>query len=387
MIIPSDSASVDVSAVPLLDVSRGNQPLKTEFMEAFSSIIDCGQFIGGPYVKSLEESVAAASDAQFGVACASGSDALLLALMAIGVGRGDEVICPSFTFFATASAIVRVGAVPVFIDINPMTFNLDHTKLEGLITPRTKAIIPVHLFGQCCAMDRILDIARRHQLHVIEDCAQSIGASDRGRRAGGMGSIGCFSFYPTKNIGCFGDGGMLTTNDAELAKRMRLLANHGMSPRYYHQVVGINSRLDAMQAAVLMIKMRHLDQSSQQRVLNAKYYQQLIQQTELEHHVVMPQCQPGNEHVWNQFTIRIRNGQRDLVREKLGEAKIGTEIYYPLPLHQQECFRTIPVRPNSLTETENAAREVLALPIFPELTRAEQEYVVETLARILVPIA
>jgi dTDP-4-amino-4,6-dideoxygalactose transaminase len=303
--------------------------------------------------------------------------------MAIGVEADDEVICPSFTFFATASAIVRLGAMPVFIDIDPATFNLDYTKLESLITSRTKAIIPVHLFGQCCAMDPILEVARRHKLHVIEDCAQSIGASDRGRRAGGMGSIGCFSFYPTKNIGGFGDGGMLTTNDEELAKRLRLFANHGMSPRYYHQVVGINSRLDAMQAAVLTVKMKHLDQCSQLRVLNAQYYRKLFAQANLERTVVVPQCQPGNEHVWNQFTIRIGNGQRDLVRQKLAEANIGSEIYYPLPLHQQECFRSVPVQPGSLVETERAAQEVLALPIFPELTRVEQEYVVETLARIM----
>lgn len=303
--------------------------------------------------------------------------------MAIGIEPGDEVICPSFTFFATASAIVRLGGRPVFIDIDPTTYNLDTAKLEELINARTKAMIPVHLFGQCCAMDPILEIARRHQLHVIEDCAQSIGASDRGRRAGGMGSIGCFSFYPTKNIGGFGDGGMLTTNDEDLAKRLRLFANHGMSPRYYHQVVGINSRLDAMQAAVLAIKMKQLDQCSQHRVLNAQYYQRLLSQTNLQGKIDVPQSQAGNEHVWNQFTIRIRNGQRDLVRQKLAESNIGSEIYYPLPLHQQECFRTIPVAPGSLMETEKAAQEVLALPIFPELTRVEQEYVVETLARVM----
>jgi dTDP-4-amino-4,6-dideoxygalactose transaminase len=386
MIVPLNQTAIEVSAVPLLDVARGNQPLKSEFMEAFAAIIDSGQFIGGPAVKSLEESVAAASDAQFGIGCASGSDALLLALMAIGVQAGDEVICPSFTFFATASAVVRLNARPVFIDIDPATFNLDPTQLESLITPQTKAIIPVHLFGQCCAMDPIMEIARRHQLHVIEDCAQSIGASDRGRRAGGMGSVGCFSFYPTKNIGGFGDGGLMTTNDEKLAQRLRLFANHGMSPRYYHQVVGINSRLDAMQAAVLSIKMKQLDHCSQQRVKNAQYYQQLLAQTSLDRVVGVPQSQPGNEHVWNQFTIRIPNGQRDLVRQKLSEAQIGSEIYYPLPLHQQECFASVPVRRESLVETEKASREVLALPIFPELTRIEQEYVVDTLVKIMTQI-
>jgi dTDP-4-amino-4,6-dideoxygalactose transaminase len=383
MIIPLRQISSDVSSVPLLDVARGNQPLKAEFLEAFSAILDSGQFIGGPFVKMLEERVAAVSDARFGIGCASGSDALLLALMALGIQPGDEVICPSFTFFATASAVVRLGATPVFADIEPSTFNLDHNQLEALITTRTKAIIPVHLFGQCCQMDPILEIARRHHVFVIEDCAQSIGASDRGRRAGGMGHIGCFSFYPTKNIGGFGDGGMLTTNDETIAQRLRLLANHGMAPRYYHQVVGINSRLDAIQAAILMIKMKQLDHYSQLRVKNADYYQQLFSRSGLDKQVVVPQAQPGSEHVWNQFSIRLKQVSRDQVRARLAEAKIGTEIYYPLPLHQQECFRSIPVRPGSLMETESAAADVLALPIFPELTKVEQEYVVDNLARVL----
>jgi dTDP-4-amino-4,6-dideoxygalactose transaminase len=376
-------ATSDINAVPLLDVARGNQPLKSEFMNAFSSIVDSGQFIGGPFVKSLEEMVASVSDAQFGIGCASGSDALLLALMAIGIEPGDEVICPSFTFFATASAISRLGATPVFVDIEPTTFNMDHNQIEQLISARTKAIIPVHLFGQCCAMDPILTIARRHQLFVIEDCAQSIGASDRGRRAGGMGHIGCFSFYPTKNIGGFGDGGMLTTNDETLAQRIRLFANHGMAPRYYHKVLGINSRLDAMQAAVLTVKMKQLDQWSQMRVKNAQYYHQLFQRAGLNQEVVVPQSQPGNEHVWNQFSIRIKHGQRDQVRQKLAQLNVGTEIYYPLPLHQQECFQSLPVRAGSLVQTELAAKEVLALPIFPELTRLEQEYVVQCLAKAI----
>lgn len=383
MIVPMNHTDSDINAVPLLDVARGNLPLKSEFMNAFSTILDSGQFIGGPFVKSLEEMVASVSDAQFGIGCASGSDALLLALMAIGIAPGDEVICPSFTFFATASAISRLGATPVFVDIEPTTFNMDHNQLEQLITRRTKAIIPVHLFGQCCTMDPILDIARRHQLFVIEDCAQSIGASDRGRRAGGIGHIGCFSFYPTKNIGGFGDGGMLTTNDETLAQRLRLFANHGMAPRYYHQVVGINSRLDAMQAAVLTIKMKQLDQWSQMRVKNAQYYQQLFGRAGLDQKVVVPQSQPGNEHVWNQFSIRIKRADRDRVRQKLAELKVGSEIYYPLPLHQQECFQTVPVRSGTLTQTELAAKEVLALPIFPELTQPEQEYVVDCLAQVL----
>ncbi len=383
MVTPLSPNVSDVTSVPLLDVARGNQPLKAEIMGAFSSIIDSGRFIGGPYVEALEQSVAQVSDAKFGIGCASGSDAILLALMAIGIQPGDEVICPSFTFFATASAVDRLGAKPVFVDIDPVTLNLDVAKIENLITPNTRAIIPVHLFGRCCEMDPILDLAKERNLHVIEDCAQSIGASDQGRRAGGMGSIGCYSFYPTKNIGGFGDGGLLTTNDEKLAARLRLLANHGMAPRYYHQAVGINSRLDALQAAVLLVKMKHLETYSQRRRENAIYYQQLIRRAGLSQIVSMPVSSPNCEHVWNQFTIRIANGRRDEVRRRLTEMQIGTEIYYPMSLHQQECFRHLSVPSGSLPETERASLEVLSLPIFPELTKAEQRFAIDGLAKIL----
>jgi len=389
VLIPLDSSvSIEpgvsnVSSVPLLDVARGNQPLKAEIMEAFSEIIDSGRFIGGPYVSALEQSVAMVSQTDFAIGCASGSDALLLALMAINIQPGDQVICPSFTFFATASAIDRLGAVPVFIDIDPTTFNLNPSLLKSLLTEKTKAIIPVHLFGQCCDMDPILDFAVEHGLHVIEDCAQSIGASDRGRRAGSMGSIGCFSFYPTKNIGGFGDGGMMTTNDPALAARLRLLANHGMEPRYYHQVVGINSRLDAMQAAVLTIKMKHFEQYSTARQENAERYQSLMDAAGISQQIATPVSTDGNEHVWNQFTIRIPDGRRDNVRKRLLECNIGSEVYYPIPLHQQQCFQHVPVQRGSLIETETAAAEVLSLPIFPELTLAEQKYTVECLSNIL----
>lgn len=383
MLVPYRPAVSDVSAVPLLDVARGNQPLKAEIMEAFSEIFDSGRFIGGPYIEALEQSVASVSDAAYAIGCASGSDALLLALMTIGLQPGDEVICPSFTFFATASAISRLGGKPVFVDIEPDSFNVDVTKIEALINRNTKAIIPVHLFGQCCDMAPIIEIARQHQLHVIEDCAQSIGASDHGHRAGGIGSIGCFSFYPTKNIGGFGDGGMLTTNNPDLADRIRLLANHGMQPRYYHQAVGINSRLDAMQAAVLTIKMKHFQTYIRRRQENAEYYQQLIRRAGLSQTVSMPQATPTCEHVWNQFTIRIPNGQRDSVRRQLAELQIGSEVYYPVPLHQQECFRYLDYEPGSLPETERATEEVLSLPIFPELTKAEQQYAIEGLTKVL----
>lgn len=376
-------APVPVNSAPLLDVGRGNQPLKSEIMEVFSEIIDSGRFIGGPHVQNLENAVAEISQAEYGVGCASGSDALLLSLMAINVQPGDEVICPSFTFFATASAIHRLGGIPVFVDIEPTTFNLDVTRLEELITEKTKAIIPVHLFGQCADMDPIMEIAKQHDLKVIEDCAQSIGAKTSGRAAGSMGTIGCFSFYPTKNLGGFGDGGMMTTNDPEIADRLRLLANHGMRPRYYHKEVGINSRLDAMQAAVLGIKLRHLAEYSSRRKSNAIRYRQLMLQSGLASQVELPTTSHDCDHVWNQFTIRVKGGQRDEIRQKLGEMNVGTEVYYPVPCHRQECFDHLNVDPMALVETNQAAREVLSLPIFPELTAAEQAYAVECLGKLL----
>jgi len=330
-------------------------------MESISQIIDSGRFIGGPFVEFLEQSVAEACDTKFAIGCASGSDALLLALMAIDLQPGDEVICPSFTFFATASAVHRLGGIPVFVDIDPVSYNMDTQQITAAITEKTKAIIPVHLFGQCSEMGPILSIAAEHGLRVIEDCAQSIGAAENGKPCGGFGDIGCFSFYPTKNLGGFGDGGMITTNDPELADRLRLLANHGMRPRYHHSVVGINSRLDAIQV-------------------------QLFAEAGLSEQVCVPTSPTNCKHVWNQFTIRIADGQRDAVRAKLAEYQVGSEIYYPIPLHQQECFQYLPAQ-NTLSETEKAATEVLALPIYPELTFAEQKYVVECLAKILVEIS
>ncbi len=371
------------NSAPLLDVGRGNQPLKSEIMNAVSDIIDSGWFIGGPHVKALEESVAKISQTKHAIGCASGSDALLLALMAVDIQPGDEVICPSFTFFATASAITRLGGVPVFVDIEPTTFNLDVDHLELLITDKTRAIIPVHLFGQCCDMDPIMEIANRHGISVIEDCAQSIGAAESDRAAGSMGLVGCFSFYPTKNLGGFGDGGMLTTNDDEVADRLRLLANHGMRPRYHHEVVGINSRLDAIQAAVLNTKMPYVAEYSEKRKQNAIRYRKFVLESGLGSMVGLPSSLPRNKHVWNQFTIRIPGGRRDEVRQKLADRRVGTEVYYPIPLHQQKCFSYLNVPEGSLPETDRAAREVLALPIFPELTEAEQRYAIDCLGEVL----
>ena len=372
-----------VTSAPLLDVGRGNQPLKAEIMESISQIIDSGWFIGGPHVKELEKQVAEVTQTEHAIGCASGSDALLLALMAVGIEPGDEVICPSFTFFATASAITRLGGVPIFIDIEPTSYNLDVRQLESLITEKTKAIIPVHLFGQCADMDPILEIAQAHDIKIIEDCAQSIGATESDRPAGSMGTVGCFSFYPTKNLGGFGDGGMLTTNDPEVADRLRLLANHGMRPRYYHQVVGINSRLDAIQAAVLCAKMKHVGEYSVKRKQNAIRYRKLMLESGLSSSIGIPSTLPRCGHVWNQFTIRVPNGRRDEVRQQLADMNVGSEIYYPVPLHEQECFAYLSDRTGALPETERAAAEVLALPIFPELTAAEQTYAVECLSKIL----
>jgi len=378
------STHQSVTSAPLLDVGRGNAPLKAEIMELISDIYDSGWFVGGPHVKQLEESVAEATGAKFAIGCASGSDALLVALMTLGIGEGDRVICPSFTFFATASAITRLGAEPVFVDIDPATFNLDIQKVEQAITPKTKAIIPVHLFGQCADMTGIMELATKYSLKVVEDCAQSIGATHGGQGSGSFGDVGCFSFYPTKNLGGMGDGGMLTTNDQETADRLRLFANHGMKPRYFHQVIGVNSRLDAIQAAILNVKMKHLNTYASRRQENAANYHRLMKQHGISDLVSAPSSTEGNDHVWNQFTIRITGGQRDAVRSQLAEKNVGSEIYYPIPLHEQACFKYLGYSKGSLPVTEQAAAEVLALPIFPELTLAEQEYAVESLAEIVV---
>ena len=336
----------------------------------------------GPDCQSLEKSLAELVGANHGIGCASGSDALLLALMAIGVGPGDEVIVPSFTFFATASAVTRLGGRPVFVDIEPSAFNIDPARIEGAITPATKAIIPVHLFGQCARMDPIREIARRHNLMVVEDAAQAIGARYHNRAAGSLGDVACFSFYPTKNLGGFGDGGMLTTSNDDLAERLRLLRGHGMQPRYYHQTVGINSRLDSIQAAVLNVKLPHLATWAAQRQENAARYRQLFVDAQLERVLDLPGQQEEQQHVWNQYTIRAAPGRRDALREHLTAAGIGTEIYYPVPLHQQECFRKLNLDPkkDDFPETERAADQVLSLPIFPGLFATEQQVVVARIA-------
>jgi dTDP-4-amino-4,6-dideoxygalactose transaminase len=377
---PHNRSFEEPISVPLLDVTRGYESLKQELLEAIESVIDSGRFLHGPEVRQLETSLAERCEVQHAVSCASGSDALLLALMAVDIGPGDEVLVPSFTFFATASAVSRLGATPVFVDIDPATYNIDPTLIEQHLTPATKAIIPVHLFGQCAPMDFLCKLARRHELWVIEDAAQAIGARYHDRPAGGWGDMACFSFYPTKNLGGFGDGGMLTTNNGELAERLRLLAAHGMQPRYYHSAVGINSRLDTIQAAVLNIKLKYLAALTGQRQANAARYHELFAGADLQDTFGLPATMAGGEHVWNQYTIRVPHGLRDTLRAHLQQAHIGTEIYYPVPLHRQQCFASLGYEEGSLPETEKAAHEVLSLPIFPELTDQEQAAVVHTIA-------
>lgn len=375
--------SAPVNSVPLLDVGRGNHPLRQEFLEALGRVIDSGKFFFGPDVEELEKEIAAHSQSAHAIGCASGSDALLLALMALSVGPGDEVIVPSFTFFASVSCITRLGATPVFVDIRRDTFNIDVDKLEAAISPKTRAIIPVHLFGQCAEIDRICQIAGGRDIPVIEDAAQAIGAAYHSRPAGSWGSIGCFSFYPTKNLGGMGDGGMMTTGNDAMADRLRLFAAHGMRPRYHHHVVGINSRLDTFQAAVLRVKMKHLAAGVEARQRNAARYAELFADCGLagNEQITLPCKDPAAFHVWNQYSIRVNGGRRDELKAHLAEQGIGTEIYYPIPMHRQKCFSDFRISRDGLAQTEAASAEILNLPIYPELRVDEQLRVVETIER------
>ena len=369
------------SSVPLLDVNRGNQSLRNEILESIAEVVDSGRFLHGPQVGELECTVAGICQTKQAIACASGSDALLLALMALDIQHGDEVIVPSFTFFATASAVSRLGAIPVFVDIDPLTFNISPDEVAANVTSRTKAIIPVHLFGQCAAMDKIDAIAKRHNIFVIEDAAQAIGAAYLGRPAGAWGDIGCLSFYPTKNLGGMGDGGMMVCNDADMATKLRLFASHGMQPRYYHKFVGINSRLDTIQAAILNVKISHLQSYSQSRQRNANRYAELFAAEGLNQWIELPHHAPESTHVWNQYGIRVTGGLRDSLRKHLTDAKIGNEVYYPVPLHLQECFEDLGYSLGCLPKTEKASQEILHLPIYPDLTEREQDAVVASLKK------
>jgi dTDP-4-amino-4,6-dideoxygalactose transaminase len=366
--------------VPFLDLKAQYQHIKDEIDRAVTDVISEQHFILGPKVEALEEAIAAYSSARYGIGVASGSDALTLSLMALGVGAGDEVMTTPFTFFATAGSISKVGATPVFVDIDPRTYNLDPAHIQECITPQTKAIIPVHLFGQCADMDPIKELARNNGLWIIEDAAQAIGSdyirnSAPSQRVGSIGDMGCFSFYPSKNLGGFGDGGMVTTNDDELAKRLRLLRVHGAASKYYYQCIGINSRLDALQAAVLLVKFRYLEEWTAKRLKNAAYYDQRfdkIRHQELG--IEIPYVQYNNRHIYNQYVIRVP--KRDKLRDFLAQEGIGTDVYYPLPLHLQECYQGLGYGAGDFPHAEQAARETLALPIYPELTPEQQEYVV-----------
>jgi len=363
--------------VPLLDLRAQFQTIRGEVMAAVESVFECQQFILGSEVEAFEKAAAEYCQVKHAIGCGSGSDALLLALMALGVGQGDEVVTVSFTFFATASSITRLGARPVFVDISPDDFNIDPDLIERAITPRTAAILPVHLFGQCAEMDAIREIGERHNLPVIEDAAQAIGAEYHKQRAGAMGAVNCFSFFPSKNLGGAGEGGLMTTNDDQLAAKLRLLRAHGMQPKYFHQIVGVNSRLDALQAAVLRVKLKYLDQWSDARHRNAERYQKLFAEAGVEE-VVTPTIRPNRRHIFNQYTIRCP--RRDELMDFLKRQDIGSEIYYPMPLSLQECFAYLGYKPGDLPVTEQASRECLSLPIYPELTEEMLRYVVEKIA-------
>lgn len=363
--------------VPLLDLQAQYAPLRDEMQEAVRRVMDSQQFIMGPDVAALESEIVRYTGARHAIACASGSDALLLALMALDIGSGDEVITTPYSFFATASSIARLGARPVFVDIEPATYNLDVSKIEPAVTERTRAVMPVHLYGQCAEMDALMETSRRHSLPVIEDAAQAIGAEDRARQAGAMGEIGCFSFYPSKNLGAAGDAGMMTTNDDALANRLRSLRVHGSPTKYHHELLGINSRLDSLQAAVLRVKLPHLDSWSDARRANAERYDQLFEDAGLTEEVGLPSVRGDVRHIFNQYVIRVRNGRRDALVEHLKQSGVGTDIYYPVPLHLQQCFAYLGHQEGDFPEAERAARESLALPIYPELTAEQQSYVVE----------
>lgn len=360
--------------VPMLDVNRQNGPLAAEFQAGIAEIARTGAFVGGPAVKAFEAAMAEYCGVEHAIGCASGSDALLLALMALGIGAGDEVILPSFTFFATASAVTRLGATPVFADIVAETFNIDPADVARKVTSRTKAIIPVHLFGQCADLGALASVAPG--VPIVEDAAQAIGAEYRGQRAGSIGAIGCFSFYPTKNLGGWGDGGLMTTSDADLAAKLRIFRDHGMNPRYHHHVVGINSRLDSIQAAVLHVKLPRLDSWTAAREANARRYAAQFVRRGLDQQIGLPQVDVACSSVWNQFTVRVRGGKRDALQQYLSERKIGSAVYYPIPLHLQKCFAEWGYQPGSLPVTEAACHEVLSLPIYEELTQAEQDIVI-----------
>lgn len=365
--------------VPGLDIKAELAPIKEEILEAVHRVIDSGAFILGPDVAEMEKDVAAYCQTKHCLGVSSGSDALILALMALDVQPGDEIITTPYTFFATAGAVSRLGAKPVFVDIDPVTFNINPSKIEEKITAKTKAIIPVHLYGQCADMNPILEVAKAHKLPVIEDGAQAIGAEYHGRRAGSMGDIGCFSFFPSKNLGAFGDGGAVTTNNDELAEKMRVLRVHGSKPKYHHHVIGGNFRLDTIHAAVIRVKLKSLDSWTRGRQELAERYTQLMQEKGLcDQGVVLPSV-VENRHIFNQFVIRVP--KRDELQKHLSANGIANAIYYPIPMHLQGCFSYLGHQEGDFPESERAANETLAIPIYPQLSEDQQDLVVEALCQ------
>ena len=365
--------------VPLLDLKEQNSMLRPEIEAALGRVLDANAFILGGEVAELERELAEYCRTKYAIGCASGSDALLLAMMALDVGPGDEVITSPYSFFATVSAITRLGARPVFVDIDPETYNLSVEQVKAKITSRTKAVQPVHLYGQCADMAGLMKVCEGRGVPVVEDAAQAIGAEDRDRRAGSIGSVGCFSFYPSKNLGGMGDGGFMTTNDDVLAERLSALRVHGSKERYYHKWVGLNSRLDGFQGAVLRVKLPHLDEWSDARKANADRSRVLFSEGGLGGKVILPIERPDARHTYNQFVVRVPE-VRDRLREYLTEHGVGTDIYYPVSLHLQECFEYLGYKAGNFPESEKASRETLALPVFPELRPEQQQYVVETTA-------
>ncbi len=367
----------------MFDLTRQYALIEKEIKDAIGRVLRSGKFILGEEVELFEKEIAEFCGVKHAIGVASGTDALFLALKALGIGKGDAVIVPAFTFFATAGAVVNVGAQPIFADIDPKTFNISVKDVERILNTyegpnKIRAIIPVHLYGQMADMDEILNLAKKHNLYVIEDAAQAIGAEYKGKKAGSLGDIGCFSFFPTKNLGAYGDGGMVTTNDDDLAERLRMLRVHGAKPKYHHHIVGINSRLDAIQAAILRVKLSHLKDWNKARQEIAKRYDNLLREID---DIVLPYRAPDRTHIFHQYTIRVLNGKRDYLRAHLDKYGINTEIYYPLPMHLQRCFCNLGYNVGDLQESERSGRDVLSFPIFPELTEDEQLFISITIKK------
>ena len=363
--------------VPFIDLVPQFNAMSAEIMAAVEKVFTEQKFILGDEVVRLEEEIATYCDSRFAIGCNSGTDALIIALQALGIGEGDEVITTPFSFFATASSICRAGATPVFVDIEPDTFNLDPHAIEEAITPRTKAIMPVHLFGQCCEMEAIWRLAQKYDLKIVEDACQAIGAEYQGRRTGVLGAVGCFSFFPTKNLGGAGDGGMMTTDDPEVAARLKRLRVHGDIGQYEHLEVGMNSRLDALQATVLRIKLKQLENWTMARQKHAAHYGERFRQENVLDMITLPKIGARQRHVFNQYCIRVKNGHRDQLMQQLKADKIGCAVYYPKPLHAQTCFKHLGYRLGQFPQAEAASRDILALPSYPELPAADQARVID----------